>query len=112
MSKKSDKGRLPPFVPMLIATLDSRAWRALSHGAKALYVAIKRRVPKNRNVGYLSHRDAAVDLKSSRRKIAEWFEELEYYGFIVLVRHGGIGVEGKGMAPHRAKNRKIPAPTG
>ena len=28
------KNRLPPFVPLLIDTIDSPAWRALSHGAK------------------------------------------------------------------------------
>lgn len=36
------KNRLPPFVPLLIATLDSPAWRAMSHGAHMLYVALKR----------------------------------------------------------------------
>ena len=36
---KRDKGRLPQFVPLLVSTLDSRAWRAMSHGARSLYVA-------------------------------------------------------------------------
>ena len=42
MSKRNkDKGRLPPFVPLLKETLESPAWRQLSHGAKALYVSLK-----------------------------------------------------------------------
>jgi hypothetical protein len=36
MSKSKDKGRLSPFVPLLISTLDSPAWKALSHGARSL----------------------------------------------------------------------------
>ena len=41
--KERRKERLPPFVPLLIDTLDQPAWRALSHGARSLYVALKRR---------------------------------------------------------------------
>ena len=32
--------------------------------------------------------------------IARWFNELEHYGFIVLHRHGSLGVDGKGKSPH------------
>jgi hypothetical protein len=99
MGRKEDKGRLPDFVPLLLGTLDSPAWRALSHGAKALYVSLKRRVPRQRNEAYLSYRHALLELKSSKRKIAEWFRELQHYGFIVLTEHGMLGVEGKGKSP-------------
>ena len=99
MSKK-DKGRLPPFVPLLLSTLDSRAWREMSHGAQMLYVALRRRVPRGRNRAYLSYRQAILELRSSKRKIAEWFRELEHFGFIVLAQHGSLGVEGKGKSPH------------
>lgn len=99
MSKK-DKGRLPQFVPLLHATMDFTAWRELSHGAQALYVALKRRVPRDRNQGFLSFRHARTQLKASPRKIAEWFNELEHYGFIVLAQHGCLGVEGRGKSPH------------
>jgi hypothetical protein len=100
MSKGRDKGRLPPFVPLLITTLDSPAWKALSHGAKALYVALRRRVPRGRNRAYLSYRQAEAELRSSQRKIGEWFRELQHYGFIVLAEHGYLGVEGRGKSPH------------
>ena len=99
MSKR-DKGRLEPFVPLLISTLDSQAWKELSHGAKALYVSLRRRVVRGRNRAYLSYRDARLEIKSSQRKIGEWFKELEHYGFIVLARHGSLGVDGVGKAPH------------
>lgn len=97
---KPDKGRLPPFVPLLISTLDAPAWKATSHGAKALYVALRRRVPRGRNRSYVSYRDAERELKSGRHKIREWFAELEHYGFIKLAAAGCLGVDGKGKAPH------------
>ena len=97
---KHHKNRLPPFVPLLVTTLDSPAWRETSHGAKLLFVALKRRVQNGRNRAYLSYRVAERELKSSRRKIREWFAELEHYGFIVLAVPGSLGVDGRGKAPH------------
>jgi hypothetical protein len=65
-----------------------------------LYVALKRRVPPQRNTAYLSYRNAAKELGSTNfRKVGEWYRELEFYGFIVLERYGCLGVEGKGKAP-------------
>jgi hypothetical protein len=84
------KHRLPPFAPLLIDTLDAPAWRSLSHGARSLYVSLRRRVPKGGNQAYVSYRHAEAELRSSQRKIGEWFRELQYYGFIILVRHGSL----------------------
>jgi hypothetical protein len=95
-----DKGRLPQFVPLLVATLDSPAWRATSHGAKVLYVSLRRRVPGGRNRAYISYRMAVRELKSSNHKIREWFAELQHYGFIELAVAGCLGVDGRGKAPH------------
>jgi hypothetical protein len=92
--------RLQPFVPLLKATLDSAAWRAMSPGARSLYISLKRRVPRGRNVGYLSYRHAAIELGSSKTRVARWYEELLHYGFIVLKRHHALGVDGKGKAAH------------
>src|SRR5262249_11836432 len=45
-------------------------------------------------------RNAIKELgRGSRPKIAEWYRELEHYGFIVLHRYGALGVDGKGKAP-------------
>jgi hypothetical protein len=102
MGAKREKHRLPPFVPLLISTLDRPAWRALSHGAQMLYVALKRRFsPHYHNNGriFLSKRMAAIELGSHHNQIARWFRELQHYGFIVLAKPGFLGVEGKGQAP-------------
>jgi hypothetical protein len=101
--KKQTQNRLEPFVPMLLGTLDSDAWRAMSHGAKTLYICLKRRYfPKNHNNGYmfLSQRDAAEEMRSHHNQIARWFRELQHYGFIVQTKPGCLGVEGRGKAPH------------
>jgi hypothetical protein len=100
MSRKN-KGRIGgQFTPLLNATMDAPAWKQLSHGAKCLYVALRRRVLRERNTSYLSNRLAARELNCSRQKVREWFAELEHYGFIVLHAPGSLGVDGKGKAPH------------
>ena len=91
------------FVKVMLETLDAPAWRALSHGARSLYVALKRRCRNdlsNNGKIFLSQRQAEIELGSKRRYVARWFRELEYYGFIVLTRRGSLGLEGKGKAPH------------
>src|SRR5690348_13890512 len=61
MSRRfQDKGRISgAFVPMLVATMKAPAWRALSHGARSLFLALKSRYDlKQHNNGrlYLSTR--------------------------------------------------------
>ena len=74
MSKKKDKGRIGgQFVPVLYDMLDCPGWRAMSHGAQILYVALKRRAWKNR--AYLSYRDAMQELAAGHHKVREWFAE-------------------------------------
>jgi hypothetical protein len=100
---KHDKGRLQPFVPLLIETLDSRAWRAMSHGARSLYVALRRRYGhKIHNNGrvFISHRDAMKEVGSGFEEIGRWFRELQHYGFIFQTQGGCLGLDGKGKAPH------------
>jgi hypothetical protein len=104
MSRKHhDKGKLPPFVPLLIDTLNSPAWRALSHGARSLYIALKRRYSINlHNNGrmFLPCRQAALELGSGSTEICRWLRELQHYGFIVMTAGGSLGIDGKGKAPH------------
>jgi hypothetical protein len=98
MNKKN-----PPFVMITNQVLDSPAWRAMSHGARSLYVALKRRYSHNfRNNGkiYLSTRIARKELgRSGLSEIGRWFQELQYYGFIVMMKPGCLGADGKGKAP-------------
>ena len=69
-------------------------------GARSLYLALKRRVPKDRNRAYLSTRNAADELAVGKTQARRWFAELEHYKFIVLLQAGCLGTDGKGKAPH------------
>jgi hypothetical protein len=96
------KNRLPPFVPVLIDTMNAPAWRAMSHGAKVLYLALKKRYSvKYHNNGrlFLSQRMASEELRSHHNQIARWYRELQHFGFVVMIVPGFLGVEGKGQAP-------------
>ena len=100
---RRDKGRLPPFVPVLKDTMKTAAWKALSHGARSLYVTLKGRYNiKLHNAVYVSTRDAEEELGqySTRRNVMRWFRELQHYGFIVMVSPAHHGVNGHGKAPH------------
>jgi hypothetical protein len=98
---KSRHGKIDgQFVPLLHATLDCPAWKVASHGARSLYVALKRRHPRERNTAFISYRAAQKELTASPGKISEWFAELQHYGFIVLHLPGSLGIDGKGKAPH------------
>jgi hypothetical protein len=102
MSSKKSKGeRLPQFVPLFHETMKSPAYRALSFGARALFTALRMRCVRNNGHVYLSQRDAAEELgHTSRNDIANWFRELQHYGFIVQTEGASLGVDGKGKAPH------------
>jgi len=84
--------------------MDCPAWRKASCGARVLYMHhLKRRWSfKQRNNGriYLSGRDAEEEIGCGRDSIERWYRELQHYGFIVMTDPGGLGVEGKGKAPH------------
>jgi hypothetical protein len=101
--KKEDKGRLPPFVALLKDTMKSPAWRAMSHGARSLYVSLKAHYSNtlhNNGRVFISQRTASLELGSGTNQVARWFRELQHYGFIVMTTPGGLGFDGKGKAPH------------
>jgi hypothetical protein len=102
--KRKDKGRISgPFVALLKDTMASPAWRATSHGARSLYVALKARYSStlhNNGRLFISQRTAVREIGSGFSQIARWFRELQFYGFIVQTKGGCLGVEGKGKAPH------------
>ncbi len=80
--KADDRGKLPPFVPLLKDTMATPAWRAMSHGAKILYVALKGRYSvRTHNNGrvYISQRVASREVGSSFEQIARWFRELQHF---------------------------------
>jgi hypothetical protein len=99
----SDKEKQPPFVMINKQVLDSRAWRAMSMGARVLYIALKRRYWSDRhNNGriYLSQRQAEKEIGRDTNQITRWFRELQHYGFIVQTQRGSLGLDGAGRAPH------------
>jgi hypothetical protein len=103
MSKRTSYQIDGPFVPLLIETIDSPAWRAMSHGAQMLYIALKRRhnsTFNNNGKIFLPQRQAATELRSHADYVTRWFRELQHYGFIVMTAYGCLGVDGKGKAPH------------
>jgi hypothetical protein len=101
--KNKDKGRLAPFVAIDIEMMKSPAWRAMSFGARWLYVHLKRRLSiKHNNNGriFLSHREVLEEVGGRRDSVGRWFRELQHYGFIVMTESGCLGFDGRGKAPH------------
>ena len=121
MSRKDrSHDKLPPFVPLFRETLASSAYRQLSFGARALFTALRSRCVRNNGHVYLSQRDVGKELgHKDRGNIANWYRELQHYGFIVQTEGASLGVDGKGMAPHwlitdmptRKGNNELALPT-
>ena len=92
------KVKSPLFVMIERSVLDSAAWRAMSTGARVLYLALRRRYNQNfHNNGkiYISVRDAAKELGVNKNKIADWYHELQHFGFIIMSRAGNLGSKGR-----------------
>ena len=103
MSRKKDKGRLPDFVPLIKSTMRTLTWKAMSHGARSLYVALKARYnTRLQNSVYMSARMGAEELGSSKDYVARWHHELQHYGFIRVIegKEARLGLDGEGMAAH------------
>jgi hypothetical protein len=90
-----------PFVAVLKPTLQEPAWRALSYGARCLYITLKSFF-NGRNNGqiYLGVRKAAQELNASRSSTERWFRELQEHGFIRPTQKAFLGVEGHASATY------------
>jgi hypothetical protein len=98
------KNKLPPFIPVHKETMRTPAWKALTMGARMLFVHLKGHhfagVNNNNGRIFLSERKAMEEMgMRNRESIRRWFRELQHYGFIVMTNPGSLGVEGKGKAP-------------
>ena len=71
--------------------MDCPAYVAMSHGAKCLYHALKRRVPREHQSRLSVLQNGAERIESELNKVKEWFAELEHYGFIVLASTARLG---------------------
>jgi hypothetical protein len=98
---KPYKNKLAPFVPIFRHTIKTAAWRALSVGARATFLALKANYNSNaQNAVFLSARDGARELGVHKDTARKWLHELEHYGFIVMVQGAHLGVHGTGKAAH------------
>ena len=102
MSKRRHSAKLPPFVPLIKATMTTPAWKALNYGARTVYASLRgqmRNDASNNGKVYRSERDIAQDIGGgSHSSIVKWLQELEHYGFSRKVADGFLGSDGRGIA--------------
>ena len=100
---RKNEQRTDQFTKMIRNTMDTPAWRALSSTAQALYPWIKLewKGPQANNNGRISLpvREAAERLGCSKDAAARAFHDLQAKGFLMLIEHGRMGIEGKGAPP-------------
>jgi hypothetical protein len=100
-TKRRRKGRLPPFIPLIKSTMAMPAWRAMSPGARLLYIEVRgwlRNDYSNNGKVYQSCRKAADAIGAAPRSIVRWFAENEHYGFLRRASEGFLGSDGHGIA--------------
>src|SRR6476469_6800786 len=107
MRRSNDKNRdiklRGQFIPAFVETRRTPAWKAMSMGARELYITLKGHhfvgVKNNNGRIFLSERKATEEMGvSNRESIRRWYRELQHYGFIVMTNPGSLGVGGKGKA--------------
>jgi hypothetical protein len=95
--------RLGPFVPVLKATMATSAWRAMSCGARMLYVELRGRLSNdysNNGRVFLSDRDGAEALGVMPGTVVRYYAEIEHYGFLRKTSGGFLGSDGRGIAAY------------
>jgi hypothetical protein len=105
MSKRRKRrNRIGPYVPVIKAIMKAPAWRAMSPGARLLWIELRgwlRNDWSNNGRLFLSCRDAAEALGTkSTRSAVRWYQELEHYGFLRKTSEGFLGSDGHGIAAH------------
>jgi DNA-binding transcriptional MocR family regulator len=91
------------FAILLLMTLDTPAWRALSTAAQALYpwlvMEFKGKKYNNNGKIRLSVRQAALKMGTSKDTVARAFGDLQAKGFIKVTKGGSLGISGMGKCP-------------
>ena len=85
MSRKKRKSKLPPFVPLIKTTMATPAWRAMSLGARLLYLELRGHLRNdclNNGKVFLSCRDAAKAIGVRPGSVARWYVENQHFGFL------------------------------
>lgn len=100
---RKNEQQLEHWTQMIRSTMETPAWRALSTTAQALYPWLKLewKGTKFNNNGKISLpvRVAGERLGCNMKTAARAFHDLQAKGFLLLINHGRLGVEGKGAPP-------------
>ena len=102
-TKNRRRGRLPPFIALIKATMATPAWRAMSPGARLLNIELRGRLRNdhlNNGKVFLSCRYAAKAIGATSRSVVRWYAENEHYGFLRKTSEGFLGSDGRGIAAH------------
>src|SRR5215831_18789495 len=102
-TKQRRKNRLPPFVPLIKSTMAAPAWRAMSPGARMLYIELRGRLRNdyaNNGKVFLSDRNAAKAVGVTPGSIVRYYAENEHFGFLRKTSEGFLGADGRGIAAH------------
>ena len=99
MSCKKGHKLSGPFAPLQTHTTKSPAWKMLSVGARALFGELQGLYYQNiEGYVFLSARDGAKELRTRPNNIGRWFDELEHYGFLVMLQGPHLGSDGEGQS--------------
>ena len=96
--KRNSEG---PFVKLPKAIMTRPAWRAMSPGARLLWIELRgwlRNDRLNNGTVHLSCRDGAKAIGASTTSVVHWFAENEHYGFVRKTADGFLGSDGYGIA--------------
>jgi hypothetical protein len=96
--KRKSKG---PFVAVPKAIMATPAWRAMSLGARLLWIELRgwlRNDGLNNGKAHLSCRAAAEAIGTDKSSIGRWFVENEHFGFLRKTSEGFLGADGRGIA--------------
>jgi hypothetical protein len=98
---KRNRKSLGPFVALPKAIMATPAWRAMTFGARLLWIEMRgwlRNDRLNNGKQHLSCRDAAEAIGADKSTVARWFVENEHYGFLRKTAAGFLGSDGRGIA--------------
>jgi hypothetical protein len=101
---KRNRKNKGPYVAVPKAIMATPAWRAMSPGARLLWIELRgwlRNDHLNNGKVFLACRSAAKAIGTkSMCSIVRWYAELDHYGFLRKTSEGFLGVDGRGIAAH------------
>jgi hypothetical protein len=103
MAKRQRSNRIGPYVALPKAIKNTPAWRAMSPGARLLWIELRgwlRNDWSNNGRMFCSCRIAAKEIGCNKDTVAHYYVENEHFGFLRKTRGGCLGVDGYGIAPH------------